>query len=85
MVLPYFDPVGKSNDTETVLGSEVMENREEGILGLGKHKSKTSHSHSRESTYPLFGKPSPPGTMSGFKFSVNYVKGTWLNVKELVT
>lgn len=62
-----------------------MENREEGILGLGKHKSKTSHSHSRESTYPLFGKPSPPGTMSGFKFSVNYVKGTWLNVKELVT
>lgn len=43
MVLPHFDPVGKSNDIETVLGSEVMQNREKGIFGLGKHKSKNSH------------------------------------------
>lgn len=43
MVLPHFDPVGKSNDIEVILGSEVMEDCEEGILGLGKRKTKISH------------------------------------------
>lgn len=45
MVLPHFDPVGKSNDIEVILGSEVMEDCEEGILGLEantKPKSVTS-------------------------------------------
>lgn len=78
-VLPHFDPVGKSNDAETVLGSEVVEDREERVLGLGKHKTRTGHSQSRYCTCPR------PGTISGFKFSVYTVKGTWLNVKELVT
>lgn len=44
MVLPHFDAVGKSDDTEMILGSEVVENREQGILGLNQHRSKTDHS-----------------------------------------
>ena len=43
MVLPHFDMVGKSNYNEMILGSEVMQHCEKGILGLGKHKGKTSH------------------------------------------
>lgn len=53
MVLPHFDPVGKSNDIEMVLGSEVMENREEGIFGLGKQKKKTRDFQPHQSTRPL--------------------------------
>lgn len=34
MVLPHFDLVGKTNDTEAIVGPEVMQNGEEGILGL---------------------------------------------------
>ena len=44
MVLPHFDAVGKSDDTEVILGSQVVENREQGILGLNRHRSKTNHS-----------------------------------------
>lgn len=44
MVLPHFDAVGKSDDTEVILGSQVVENREQGILGLKQHRSKRGHS-----------------------------------------
>lgn len=43
MVLPHFDAVGKADDVEVILGPEVVENREQGILGLNKHRSETSH------------------------------------------
>ena len=45
MVLPHFDPVGKPNDIEMVLGSQVMQNREKGILGLGNTKARPVMSH----------------------------------------
>lgn len=64
MVLPHFDPVGKSNDTEMILGSEVVENSEEGILGLGKHKTKTVTSDQISPHVPWLGNCTP-GTISG--------------------
>lgn len=39
MVLPHFNPVGKPNDIEMILGSEVVENCDEGFPGLDKEKT----------------------------------------------
>lgn len=40
MVLPHFDPVGKPDDAEAVLGPKVMEDGEQGVFGLGKHRTR---------------------------------------------
>ena len=62
VVLPHFDPVGKSNDVEMILGSEVVQDGEEGILGLGKHKGKTGHIRRVRPHIPW---PETPGTVPG--------------------
>ena len=82
MVLPHFDPVGKPNDIEMVLGSQVMQNREKGILGLGKHKSKASHVPLHESTHLLAWKLHA-GDNPRVIMECLLCKGTWINVKEL--
>ena len=82
MVLPHFDPVGKPNDIEMVLGSQVMQNCEKGILGLGKHKSKASHVPLHESTHPLAWKLHT-GDNPRVIMECLLCKGTWINVKEL--
>ena len=75
MVLPHFDPVGKPNNTEVILGSEVMQDCEEGVFGLGKHKTKTSHVNCISPHVPSL-RNCTPGTMSALKLSAYYVKGT---------
>lgn len=34
VVLPHFDAIGEANDAEAVLGPEVVQDGEKGILGL---------------------------------------------------
>lgn len=43
VVLPHFNPVGKPNDIEVILGSKVIENCDEGFPGLGKDKTQLGH------------------------------------------
>lgn len=43
VVLPCFNPVGKPNDIEMILGSEVIENCDESFPGLGKDKTQLGH------------------------------------------
>lgn len=43
VVLPHLNSVGKPNDTEVILGSEVKENGGKSIPGLHKYKTNTSH------------------------------------------
>lgn len=83
MVLPHFDPVGKSNDIEVILGSEVMEDPEEGILGLGKHKTKISHINCISPRVSWF-KNCTPEIMSALKLRAYYVKGIWINVQIMI-
>jgi hypothetical protein len=39
VILPHLNPVGKPNDIEPILGSEVMEDCDKGLPGLGKDKT----------------------------------------------
>jgi hypothetical protein len=43
VVLPHFNPIGEPNDIEAILGSEVIENCDESLPGLGEDKVQTGH------------------------------------------
>lgn len=68
MVLPHFDAVGKPNDAEVVLGPKVVEDGEQGVFGLGKHRTRPVTSGCMNPRVPRLG-GCTPGTISGVRFS----------------
>lgn len=81
MVLPHFDPVGKPDDAEAVLGPKVMEDGEQGIFGLGKHRTRPVTSGHVNPRVPQLG-DCTPGAISGGKLSAT-CKWHWMHIKGL--
>lgn len=81
MVLPHFDPVGKPNDAEVVLGPKVMEDGEQGVFGLGKHRTGPVTSGCMNPCVPRLG-DCTPGPFPGIKLRAT-CKWHWIRVKGL--